>query len=186
MDGSYRRVVLTSGHLIDSVDRAAPRFPPCLEPIVANEIETMLDRWAIGPLDLVLNGAARGADILFAESAHRRGAGLEFVLASLPDQFERTSVALPRSIWARRFRYLLSQHPYRVVPPAMGLMSGDEYARANLELLRQAQELCPPGELYVGLVWDEQPAEGQGGTADLVALAAATGAPIAVVNPTKL
>ena len=101
MDGSYRRVVLTSGHLIDSVDRAAPRFPPCLEPIVANEIETMLDRWAIGPLDLVLNGAARGADILFAESAHRRGAGLEFVLASLPDQFERTSVALPRSIWPK-------------------------------------------------------------------------------------
>jgi hypothetical protein len=186
MDASYRRVVLTSGHLIDAVDRATPRFPPCLEPVVAYEIEAILDRWAIGPEDLVVNGAARGADIIFAESGHRRGAGLEFVLAFPPDEFERTSVALPRSIWAQRFRYLLSQHPYSVIPPATDLRPSDEYARANLALLRRGQDLCPPGELYVGLVWDEQPAEGRGGTAEFARLAASTGAPMAIINPTKL
>ena len=186
MDASYRRVVLTSGHLIDGVDRAVPRFPPCLEPAVANEIESMFDRWAICPQDLVLNGAARGADILFAESAHRRGAGVEFVLASPPDEFEQSSIALPRSIWAQRFRYLLSQYPYRVVPRASENAPDNEYVRANLELLRRAQQLCPPGELHVGLVWDEQPAEGQGGTAEFVALAASTGAPLLVINPATL
>ncbi len=136
--------------------------------------------------DLVLNGAARGADILFAESAHRRGAALEFVLASAPDQFEQSSVDLPRSIWGQRFRYLLSQHPYRVLAKAPDGPPGDEFARANVELLRRARELCPPGELYVGVVWDEQPAEGKGGTAGLVALAAATAAPVAIINPTRL
>jgi hypothetical protein len=53
-------------------------------------------------------------------------------------------------------------------------------------LFRRAQELCPPGELHVGLVWDEQPADGRGGTADLVALVASTGAPLAIINPAKL
>jgi hypothetical protein len=186
VDGNYRRVVLTSGHLVDAVDRPAPRFPPWLEPAVAAEVEAMLDRWEIGPQDLVLNGAARGADILFAESAHRRGAALEFVLASPPDQFERSSVDLARSIWGRRFRYLLSQHPYRVVARAPDGTSGDEFARANVELLRRARELCPPGELFVGVVWDEQPGEGPGGTAGLVELAAGTAAPVAVINPTRL
>jgi hypothetical protein len=126
-----RRVVLTSGHMIDTVDRLSPRFPPCLEPAVAREIEVVLDGWDIGPEDLLLLGGARGSDILFAESGHRRGSHVEIILASPPDVFEQTSVALPRSIWSQRFRYLLEHHSYTITQADGGGGAPNEFACAR-------------------------------------------------------
>lgn len=185
----YRKVVLSSGHMIDTVDRPSLRFPPCLEPAVAHEIEAVLDGWDIGPADLLLLSGARGSDILFAESGHRRGSHVEITLASPPEVFEQTSVALPRSIWSERFHYLLAHHPYSV-SRADGEDSEDgepnEFARANRALFRRAEELVPPAELCVALVWDEQPAGGPGGTGEFAELAMALDAPLAIINPTKL
>jgi hypothetical protein len=183
---SYRKVVLSSGHMIDTVDRASPRFPPRLEPAVAEAIEAVLDGWDIGPADLLLLSGARGSDILFAESGHRRGAHVEIILASAPEVFEQTSVALPRSIWPQRFRYLLAHHPCTVSMPAGEDGEPNEFARANQALLRRAEELVPPAELCVGLVWDEQPAGGPGGTGEFASLAASLDAPLAIINPAKL
>jgi hypothetical protein len=183
---SYRRVVLTSGHMIDTVDRPSPRFPAFLEPAAAQEIETVLDRWDIGPADLLLLSGARGSDILFAESGHRRGTHVEIILASPPEVFEQTSVALPRSIWSQRFRYLLQHHPYSVCRAEDNDGAANEFARANQALLRRAEELAPPAELRVALVWDEQPAGGPGGTGEFAGLATALDAPLAIINPTKL
>jgi len=183
---SYRKVVLSSGHMIDTVDRASPRFPPRLEPAVAEAIEAVLDGWDIGPADLLLLSGARGSDILFAESGHRRGAHVEIILASAPEEFEQTSVALPRSIWPQRFRYLLAHHPCTVSMPAGADGEPNEFARANQALLRRAEELVPPAELCVGLVWDEQPAGGPGGTGEFASLAASLDAPLAIINPAKL
>lgn len=181
---AYRRVVLTSGHMIDTTDRPSPRFPACLEPAVAYEIETVLDDWNIGPEDLLLLGGARGSDILFAESGHRRGSHIEIILASPPDVFEQTSVALPRSIWSQRFHDLLDHHPYTVSQADDD--APNEFARVNSELIRRAKELAPPAELRVALVWDGQPATGPGGTGEFAELAMDLDAPLAVINPTKL
>jgi hypothetical protein len=181
----YRHVVLSSGHMIDTPDRPSARFPAGLEPAVAHEIEVVLDSWGIGPEDLLLLSLARGSDILFAESGHRRGAHIEIILASPPEEFEQTSVALPRSIWSRRFRYLLEHHPYSV-SQADGDGKANEFARANHALLRRAKELTIQGELRVALVWDRQPASGPGGTGEFAELAAALDAPLAVIDPTKL
>lgn len=182
----YRSVVLSSGHMIDTPDRPSPRFPACLEPVVASEIEAVLDRWDIGPADLLLLSLARGSDILFAESGHRRGAQVEIILASPPEVFEQTSVALPRSIWSQRFRYLLQRYPFSVVPPEADDGSPNEFARANQALIERAQQLTPQTPLRVGLVWDEQPAGGPGGTGEFAGLASALDAPLAIINPTKL
>ena len=181
-----RTVVLTSGHMIDAVDRPSPRFPACLEPAVAHEIEAVLDGWDIGPEDLLLLGGARGSDILFAESGHRRGSHIEIILASPPDVFEQTSVALPRSIWSQRFRYLLERHPYTVSQADGGDGLPNEFARANQEMIRRARELAPPAKLRVALVWDEQPAGGPGGTGEFAELAVALDVPLAIINPIKL
>jgi hypothetical protein len=183
---SYRKVVLSSGHMIDTVDRPSPRFPPGLEPAVAHEIESVLDGWDVGPADLLLLSGARGSDILFAESGHRRGAHVELILASAPEVFEQTSVTLPRSIWSQRFHYLLAHHPYTVSMPAGDDGEPNEFARANRALFRRAEELVPPAELCVALVWDEQPAGGPGGTGEFASLAASLDAPLAIINPTKL
>jgi len=182
----YRKVVLSSGHMIDTADRPSPRFPPCLEPAVAHEIEAVLDGWDIGPADLLLLSGARGSDILFAESGHRRGSHVEIILASPPEVFEQTSVALPRSIWSQRFRYLLAHHPYSVSQADGQDGEPNEFARANRALLRRAEELAPTAELYVALVWDEQPAGGPGGTGEFAELAMALDVPLAIINPTKL
>jgi hypothetical protein len=183
---SYRRVVLSSGHMIDAIDRPSPRFPACLEAAVAYEIEAVLDHWDIGPGDLLLLSGARGSDILFAESGHRRGSHIEIILASPPEIFEQTSVALPRSIWSQRFRYLLKNHPYSVSRAESNDSAPNEFARANQALLRRAEELAPPAELRIALVWDEQPAGGAGGTGEFAGLAAALDAPLAIINPSEL
>jgi hypothetical protein len=185
MGPAYRRVVLSSGHMIDAVDRPSPRFPACLEPAVAGEIEAVLDSWDIGSSDLLLLSGARGSDILFAESGHRRGSHIEIILASPPEVFEQTSVALPRSIWSQRFRYLLNRHPYTVIK-VEGDGAPNEFALANQALIRRAEELAPPAELRVALVWDEQPAAGPGGTGDFAELARALDGPLAIINPAKL
>ena len=182
----YRKVVLSSGHMIDAVDRPSPRFPACREPAVAHDIEAILDRWDIGSADLLLLSGARGSDILFAESGHRRGSHIEIILASPPEVFELTSVALPHSIWSQRFRYLLKHHHYSVSRAEGNDDMPNEFARANQALLRRAEELAPPAELRVALVWDEQPAGGPGGTGEFAELAAALDAPLAVINPAKL
>lgn len=186
MGGGYRNVVLTSGHMIDTPDRPSPRFPPELEAAVAEKIEEIFDRWRIGPGDLILNGGARGADILFAESGHRRGTEIELVLASVPSEYEETSVTLPRSIWRQRFRYLLAHHPYRVTSPDEHGQPLNEYSRANSDLIRRAEQLAPPAHLHIALVWDQQPAPGQGGTGDFADLAKRIDAPLAIINPAKL
>jgi hypothetical protein len=183
---SYRQVVLSSGHMIDAVDRPSPRFPACLEAAVAHEIEAVLDNWDIGPADLLLLSGARGSDILFAESGHRRGSHIEIILASQPEVFEQTSVALPSSIWSQRFRYLLKHHPYSVSRAESNDAAPNEFARTNQALLRRAAELAPPAELRVALVWDEQPAGGPGGTGEFAELAATLDAPLAIINPAEL
>lgn len=183
---AYRRVVLSSGHMIDAADRPSPRFPAFLEPAVAAEIEAVLDGWDIGPEDLLLLSGARGSDILFAESGHRRGSHIEIILASPPDIFEQTSVALPRSIWSQRFRFLLENYPFTVSGAEGDDGAPNEFARANLALIRRAEELAPPAELRVAVVWDELPPGGPGGTGEFAKLAMALDAPLAVINPAKL
>jgi hypothetical protein len=172
--------------MIDAPDRAVPRFPSVLEPVVAAEIEHVLDVWGIGAGDLLLNGGARGADILFAESAHRRSADVEIVLALPPDAYEEASVILPRSIWQQRFRYLLAHHQYRVSQAENHDPALNEFARANAELLGRAEALSPPARLHIALVWDEQPADGPGGTGEFAALARRFDAPLVIINPTTL
>lgn len=186
MPGGARKAVITSGHMIDAADRATPRFPARLEPKVAYQIERVFDAWGIGAGDLVLNGGACGADILFAESAHRRGASIEIVLAFPPDEFEHTSVARPDSIWTERFRFLLAKHPHRVVHAGDQDEPLNEFARANLQLIRRAGELESSCDLHIALVWDGQPAGGEGGTGDFAELAERFHAPLAIINPTVL
>jgi hypothetical protein len=184
--GAYRRVVVTSGHMIDTPERVPPRFPAAIEPAVASEIETLFDRWDVGPGDLVINGCARGADILFAESAQRRGAAIEFILALPPEAFEKTSVFLPRTIWTQRYRYLLANHPFSVA--SSGPVEGEDraFALANDKLFERAHQLCPPAEMFVALIWDKKPTGGQGGTGEVADRAARDGRAVAIIDPTAL
>jgi hypothetical protein len=175
--------------MIDEPDRAEPRFPAFLEPAVAERIEVMFDGLGIGIHDLVICGGARGADILFAESAHRRKAAVELHLALPPAEFEQTSVALPRSIWTARFRYLVERYLASTITE--GGVPRDEanegpFSTVNNRLFARAKALCPPASLSVALVWDEQPAGRRGGTEDVAQVATSLGVEPLIVNPLHL
>lgn len=172
--------------MIDLPDRPTPRFPAALEPVVTDRIAAMFASWRIGPGDLVINGGACGADILFAECAERRGAAVELVLASPPVHFVETSVARPTGRWVERFHALLARHPHQVIGAAAPGDERNEFERVNAVIIERARRLAPPATLRIGLVWDEKQAPGNGGTGDFADLARDLDCSLAVVNPTLL
>src|SRR6478735_9361271 len=91
------KVVVASGHMVDTPDRARPRFPPDQVDRVTREARAVLARWSVGPETTLVTQGARGADIIVAEEALTRGARVVLCLAASVDEFERESVALPDS-----------------------------------------------------------------------------------------
>jgi hypothetical protein len=180
MGSAVRRAVVASGNLIDAANRPAPRFPPRVERRVAAAIDAHLDAWGIGERDVVLTQGARGTDILVAEAALARGARSIVLLASAPESFIRSSVALPNSDWEERFHAVLGRSEVDVQAPIDDEVEG--YRRNNERALQLAVEL------------DEQPhvltvegGEGvnAGGTDEFVAAVTALGLGVTRVDPTR-
>lgn len=112
---------------------------------------------------------AKGADALFADAVLSLGGRLVVVIPSADyrdakvkpdyvDEFDR-----------------LRQAASEVVVMPFGDASREAYEAANEELLRRADQLIA--------VWDGQPGNGRGGTADTVAGAQAAGIPVKVLWP---
>lgn len=183
------RVVLASGHLIDSPDRAWPRFPPDQEERVTQEVRAVFERWRVGPGTTLVCGGARGADIISAEVARNRGAHVRLCLALPSEKFEQRSVHLPNSDWTERFRALLEVVDVTVLPdgPTSDIDGEDIFARTNTWMIDVARSLSPdpPNAL---LVWNGQGGDGPGGTFGIVA---GLGSPVpgsphlAMIDPTR-
>jgi hypothetical protein len=171
------RVVVVSGHMVDTPDRPQPRFPPSEVPRVAAAVAAALDRWAVGPATTLVTGGARGADILAAEAARERGARVRLVLALPPEEFVAASVALPGTDWTRRFRDLLRDAEVEVVDGA----GEDVFALTNERILAVAQALDDHPCAIV--VWDGERGDGPGGTDDFVRRLGAAGDRLVVIDP---
>jgi tetratricopeptide (TPR) repeat protein len=193
----FKRVLVASGHMIDTPDRVekglGERFPPRKEEAVRAALAHQLDAWKVGANDLAICGAARGADILFAELCAERGAEVWLMLALTEGKFLEKSVRLPQSNWEQRF-YDLRAHPSvktfkqpeRLESPPKGT---SVYARNNLWMINTARvEADAPENLYALLVWDEKPTgDGAGGTSDFAARIKQLGGHLAdIINPTEL
>ena len=148
--------------MVDTPDRESPRFPPDQVPRVTDEVQAALERWNVGPGTTLVTGGARGADIVAAEEARSRGAGLHLVLAYEPDRFVSDSVELPGTNWERRFRALLPQADVEVV----GGPDDTVYERTNERILQVAREI--DDRPYAVIVWNGEAGDGPGGTDDLV------------------
>jgi tetratricopeptide (TPR) repeat protein len=188
----FAKVFVASGHMIDSPGRPDERFPARKESAVRDELTRQLDRWRIAPGDLAICGAARGADILFAESAAERGAEVWLMLALPEAEFLDRSVRMPDTTWEQRYFDLRGRpgvtafdQRARLDAPPRG---ASVFARNNLWIVNTARvEVTDPRNLHALLVWDERPrGDGPGGTADAAARVRQLGGRIAVVNPTRL
>ena len=176
------RVVVVSGHMVDSPGRPRPRFPPDQVARVDAEVREALEKWGVDGSTTLVTGGARGADLLAAEAARERGAKVRLVLALPPDEFESRSVALDGTDWARRFRSALAEaDEVEVVehPP-----DADVFARTNTRMIEVARELDP--EPHALLVWNGQEGDGPGGTRDFIAQlgGAGPGDRVRIIDPT--
>ena len=184
---AWRQVVVESGHMIDTPDRPTPRFPAEAEGRVAAAIDKTLDEWRVGGQTLVLCQGARGTDILVAEAARRRGAGVRLLLSLPVPEFEEESVRLEGGGWLERFRELLAHCPVVVQTDELGPLPEGEnpFARNNQWVLDEAFAIARRDGASVDalVVWNGEEGDGKGGTADFVEQARARGADVRVLDP---
>lgn len=164
-------VIVFAGHLLDSPQRTAPRFPPRLELPVR---ETLRD-WLRPRRPLIgFSSAACGADILFLEALQELGGESRIILPFEEAEFVKDSVLPAGGEWHERFQRVLKNatqvitaSPYRLANQGLA------YHYANLMMqgwaIQRAAQLGNDRPLPVGLVvWDGQPGDGPGGTASAV------------------
>ncbi len=161
-------VVVFTGHMIDKPGRERPRFPAKLEETVGKQIESELAKLDAG---FGFSGAACGSDILFLEAMMKRG-HINIVLPFSVEEFVKTSVDIvPKGNWKKRFDHVMEcAENVQVASGAPSEWGGIVFEYASLLLLGLAQLRARALDTdLVGLaVWDHNPGDGPGGTAETV------------------
>jgi hypothetical protein len=189
-----QRVLVFSGHRLDEPGRATPRFPVSRLDSVRSAIETLIERErksTAGSLEAFAGGAS-GSDIIFHEACERMGIPSTMLLTLPPDRYLVRSVQQSGD-WVDRFWHLSRSHPMRVLgetdalPPWLaGVRGYNVWQRNNLWALATGLSK-DRAEVTLMLVWDGQPGDGPGGTADMAKLARARGVKVLEpINPQRL
>ncbi|MCX5932888.1 MAG: DUF4071 domain-containing protein, partial [Cyanobacteria bacterium] len=147
LDGTVeqpRLAILFSGHMMDSPDRAAPRFPAAMESAAIERINAALDLLGAGPEDMAFCQAAAGGDLIFLEAAQRRQVRCQVLLPFDEPTFLQQSVFPSEngSRWRERYYAMRDKLslPIRLMPEALGPTPAqvNAYERCNLWLLHTA------------------------------------------------
>jgi class 3 adenylate cyclase len=115
-------VVAFTGHMIDAPDRAVPRFPATLEPVVAAAVR---DYIAFLNRPVFYGSAACGADLIVLEAALAAGAEVNVVLPFDREDFIRSSVTNGGVRWLARFDAALARAT-RIIPATEERYLGDD------------------------------------------------------------
>jgi tetratricopeptide (TPR) repeat protein len=174
------RVLLFTGHRIDSPGREEPRFPADKEGAarraIRDEVEKELARVDGGEV-IGIAGGASGGDILFHEVCAELKVPTTLYLAMPRDDYVKESVQDGGHQWVDRFDELYMRLPRRVLGKSRELprwlQVKPDYSiwqRNNLWMLYNAMA-C--GSRYVTLIalWDGEAGDGPGGTKDMVSKA---------------
>ncbi len=162
-----RMVFLFSGHMIDLLDRAEPRFPADKEGIAAKAIAAKLDELGAGKEDLALCGGACGGDLLFAEACLQRDVRLELRIPVEEPAFLNKSVTFAGDEWQNRFYTVKKNqntHLY-IMPDEIGVSPPkvNPYFRNNLWQLYTALVYGSEKVHFIGL-WNRKEGDGPGDT----------------------
>jgi hypothetical protein len=175
------RVVLFTGHRIDSASRKTPRFPAAKENVARDAIQSALEaqQKKTGGNNLRgVAGGANGGDLLFHEVCENLGITTKIALALPPDQFAKASVDTDDPGWNARFADQLDRHtdvPALAQSPDLPewlqfKKDYDVWQRNNLWLMSIALSFGAPNGALLAL-WDGQTGDGPGGTEHMVTLA---------------
>ncbi len=181
------RVVAFVGHLLDRPGRAQPRFAAQLESAVRQAIRERLLPLNAG---IGYSAAACGADILFLEVLRELGGETHVVLPFGKEEFLRESVALiPGAGWEARFESALERAAELVYASGQMMAAGSasfEYVGQLLIGLAGLRAAQLESELVPLAVWDGNPGDGGGGTADTIAHWRNLGHTVEIINLSAL
>jgi len=179
------RVLLFTGHMVDAPGRPSPRFPPTKA--AEAEARRMIHASVAAELQLAegavlgLAGGACGSDILFHEICEELGIESRLYLALPKGAFSATSVQHGGKDWVERYDALCARITPRVLAASedlpvwiRGRKDYSIWQRNNLWMLFNALALDAKSLTLIAL-WDNGPADGPGGTKDLVAQVTARG-----------
>jgi hypothetical protein len=177
----YAHALLFTGHMIDSADRAQPRFPRSAEKRARQAIREAIAAvaWTRPGSTIALAGGASGGDLLFHECCEELGIPTRVLLALPPDKFEAASVAPAGRAWVDRFHALLKKlGPGRahLMESVDGLLEGETeniWQRANLWMIEEATAIAAEQALLA--LWDGKTGDGPGGTEHFLQVARQAG-----------
>lgn len=185
-DRALGRVAAFSGHMVDAPGRKSPRFPQHKVEPVRGEIVKSLDTLNIKE---GFSSAARGGDLLFIEELLKRGGRAHVYLPFPRDAFAQTSVGFG---WDPLYFQVLNDSRVQVVelvaqvPPSN--QHGMAYDRCNQILQEEAIKLARKigTEPVLVTVWNGNPGDDRGGTADAVKAWKRHGYQIFVIDLSRL
>jgi len=179
-------IIAFTGHMIDSLGRKVPRFPPVLEERVKDAIRSVLDDLNPG---IGYSSAACGSDILFLELMQERKAETNVVLPFEFDDFLKVSVNFAGEHWKDRAHTVLERCSQRV-QATEGKYLGDDllfdYANHVImgkALLRSSMLETDPVLLAV---WEPSSKAATGGTSDFVQTWESKDLPVHIIDIAKI
>jgi hypothetical protein len=158
------RVGVTGHRVLTDIDRIVAG--------VRSAVET-IQRAHPGQRLTVVSALAEGADRLVVEEVLRTpGARLTAVLPFAPDDYAHDFGSAGSPSWLQFWDLLERAGEVHIGPPAAS--RGDAYAQAGEYVLTHSDVLLA--------IWDGQPRQGRGGTAEIVGRARAAGMPLVIVR----
>lgn len=190
-----KRVLLFTGHMIDTPDRAKPRFPPNKVEVARQKIAEAIaaEQQLAGGIACGIAGGANGGDILFHQICEKMKIPTRIYLAVPRDLYITASVASAGPEWIEQFNNLVKSHPVRVLHESKELprwlqeKSGyNIWQRNNLWNLHNALAMVGGENVTLIALWNGATGDGPGGTADMVQKAQDRGAKTVILDTKKI
>ena len=191
------RVLLFTGHMIDTEKREVPRFPNEPEKIAAAKraiAQAVADEQnTAGGIAYGVAGCANGGDILFNQVCEEMGIPSRIFLAVPRELYVQASVAPAGPEWVETFHKLTGSHPVRVLAESKELPSWLQdkpdyniWQRNNLWMLHNALAAAGGENVTLIALWNGEAGDGLGGTADMVQQARDRGAKTIILDTKKI
>jgi len=189
------KVLLFTGHRIDSPGRANPRFPANREETAREQIrKTVLAETGENPDTVIaIAGGASGGDLLFLAACEDLGITRRHMYLVIPrDEYVKISVAPAGTKWVDRFTHQEETAACRVYQQSESvptwLQNRKDYGvwqRSNGWMLHNALALGGTNMTLIAL-WDGKGGDGPGGTQQMVESARGRGARTIILDTNEL
>ena len=203
------RPLVFSGHMIDAPGRATPRFPARQEQMAKEQITEAIRAIKAaadgqGEQLIGMAGASDGGDVLFHEACAELGIDTE-VFLPVPELAYRVTATSGWPGWVERYHAVLRRvrekareknkkedgvhvlaRTDRLPAWLQGRAGYSTWQRSNRWILHHAWATTTVDRVTVLALWNGEPGDGPGGTANMVETAQAGGADVIMLETGKI